>query len=138
MLQTHSKAIKERTLNKYSCPLSLKFTIKHAYLVVYLSFKGFESVFKRIELNFCVRIIIEMSTIILSVLLGGVAVSAIAVSHVLPHTVPPGLNVALRHVPVWTHAHQVLLSHLSRYAKSGAIGSGIGVTLGALLKLIKR
>ncbi|MEM0272495.1 MAG: hypothetical protein QW514_08150 [Thermoprotei archaeon] len=43
---------------------------------------------------------------------------------------PPGLRTALAHVPVWTHAHQVLENRMSVYAGSGAIGAfGVGLAL---------
>lgn len=37
--------------------------------------------------------------------------------------IPPGLKTALEHVPVWTHAHKVLESHLSMYLGGGASGT---------------
>ncbi len=45
------------------------------------------------------------------------------------HLVPPGLHVALSHVPTASHAYQVLQQHLSLYA--GAGGTGAATTGGA-------
>jgi len=45
------------------------------------------------------------------------------------HAIPPGLHVALAHVPSASHAHQVLSQHLSLYAGSG--GAGAATTSGA-------
>lgn len=42
------------------------------------------------------------------------------------HAVPPGLNVALSHVPSTSHAFEVLKQHLSLYA--GTAGSGTAAT----------
>lgn len=39
------------------------------------------------------------------------------------HTVPPGLQVALSHVPSTSHAATVLKDHLSLYAGAGGAGS---------------
>ena len=39
------------------------------------------------------------------------------------HTVPPGLHVALSHVPSASHAYDVLTQHLSLYAGSGTAGT---------------
>jgi hypothetical protein len=47
---------------------------------------------------------------------------------------PHGLQVALSHVPSWTHAHQVLSEHLSEYAQNGTIGAGLAAGVGAALK----
>ncbi len=45
------------------------------------------------------------------------------------HAIPPGLHVALSHVPSASHAYQVLTQHLSLYAGSG--GAGTTATAGA-------
>lgn len=37
--------------------------------------------------------------------------------------VPPGLHVALSHVPSASHAYEVLKQHLSLYAGSGSAGT---------------
>lgn len=39
------------------------------------------------------------------------------------HLVPPGLHVALSHVPNASHAYDVLKQHLSLYAGAGGTGS---------------
>ena len=39
------------------------------------------------------------------------------------HAVPPGLHVALSHVPSTSHAFEVLKQHLSLYAGSGTAGT---------------
>jgi|ECHhosMinimDraft_1075155.scaffolds.fasta_scaffold00848_4 hypothetical protein len=49
---------------------------------------------------------------------------------VVSRSTPPGLKTALEHVPIWTHAHQVLENHLSLYTSggaAGAVGSGLAV-----------
>ena len=69
--------------------------------------------------------------------LGGVAATATAAvaagdASTLAHasqTVPPGLHVALSHVPSASHAYEVLRQHLSLYAGSGT--AGITATGGA-------
>ena len=53
-----------------------------------------------------------------------------AVKQVAPH----GLNVALAHVPTWTHAHEVLTQHLSNYAQNGTAGGGTATGVGAAVK----
>ena len=51
----------------------------------------------------------------------------------LAHAAPPGLQVALSHVPVASQAHQVLTQHLSLYAQAGGAGTvGAGGAAGAL------
>jgi hypothetical protein len=39
------------------------------------------------------------------------------------HAVPPGLHVALSHVPSTSHAFEVLKQHLAAYAGSGTAGT---------------
>ena len=39
------------------------------------------------------------------------------------HAIPPGLHVALSHVPSTSHAYQVLQQHLSLYAGTGTAGT---------------
>ncbi|MEM0074830.1 MAG: hypothetical protein QXR69_02740 [Conexivisphaerales archaeon] len=50
------------------------------------------------------------------------------------NAVPPGLHIALAHVPSWTHAHQVLTEHLKLYAQNGSIGAGTSGGLGTAIK----
>ncbi|HZW58223.1 MAG TPA: hypothetical protein VFF30_18185 [Nitrososphaerales archaeon] len=47
---------------------------------------------------------------------------------------PHGLQIALAHVPSWTHAHQVLTDHLSQYAQNGSIGAGVAGGIGAAFR----
>jgi hypothetical protein len=77
-----------------------------------------------------------VSTIVLAAL-GGLAATtttavatgdASAAANAL-HAVPPGLHVALSHVPASSHAFEVLKAHLSLYA--GAGGAGTAATGGA-------
>ncbi len=74
-----------------------------------------------------------VSTIVLAVL-GGVAAtattavatgdaSAAANAVHAAHAVPPGLHVALSHVPSTSHAYEVLKQHLSVYAGTGTAGT---------------
>lgn len=42
------------------------------------------------------------------------------------HAVPPGLHVALSHVPSTSHAYEVLKEHLSLYAQTGGTGTAAG------------
>ena len=71
-----------------------------------------------------------VSTIILAAL-GGVAATATTAvatgdASALAHAsqaVPPGLQVALSHVPGTSHALEVLKQHLSLYAGSGTAGT---------------
>lgn len=71
-----------------------------------------------------------VSTIVLAAL-GGVAATATtavatrdasAVANAV-HAVPPGLHVALSHVPSTSHAFDVLKEHLSLYAQAGGAGT---------------
>ena len=48
------------------------------------------------------------------------------------HLLPPGLHVALSHVPSASHAYQVLQQHLSLYAGSGGAGSAAAGTTAAV------
>jgi hypothetical protein len=48
--------------------------------------------------------------------------------------VPPGLHVALQHVPQSSHAYQVLNQHLSDYATNGTIGAGGSAAAGVAVK----
>ena len=43
------------------------------------------------------------------------------------HTVPPGLQVALSHVPSTSAAYETLKQHLSLYAGTGSAGAAAGV-----------
>ncbi|MDE1853887.1 MAG: hypothetical protein KGI38_09110 [Thaumarchaeota archaeon] len=71
-----------------------------------------------------------MSTIILAVL-GGVAATATTAAATgdassaaaAIHAVPPGLHVALSHVPSTSEAYEVLKQHLSLYAGTGTAGT---------------
>ncbi len=67
-------------------------------------------------------------------MLGGLAATATtavatgnasAVVHAA-HAVPPGLQIALSHVPSTSEAYQVLKQHLSLYAGTGSVGAGAG------------
>jgi len=49
-------------------------------------------------------------------------------------SVPHGLNVALSHVPSWTHAHEVLMQHLQLYTQNSSAGAASGAGLGLGLK----
>lgn len=53
---------------------------------------------------------------------GGTAI-ATGDASMLANSIPPGLHVALSHVPTWTHAHQVLTSHLQQYTQNSSIGA---------------
>jgi hypothetical protein len=86
-----------------------------------------------------------VSTIVVAILGGMGAVTATAlgngdassVAQVAAQIVPPGLHVALSHVPSWTHAHQVLAQHLQQYTESGSVGSaGSGGMVLAIKKFI--
>ncbi len=76
-----------------------------------------------------------VSTIVLAAL-GGLAATATTAAATgdasalanAAHVVPPGLHVALSHVPSASHAYQVLQQHLSLYA--GSSGGGAAVTGG--------
>jgi len=71
-----------------------------------------------------------VSTIILAAL-GGVAATATtavaigdaSTAAAVVHAVPPGLHVALSHVPTASHAYEVLKQHLSLYAGAGSAGT---------------
>ena len=65
-----------------------------------------------------------------SVATGDASSALEAAKQVAPH----GLQIALSHVPSWTHAHQVLSDHLSQYAQNGAIGGTSGTGVAAILK----
>ncbi|PSN87539.1 hypothetical protein B9Q03_10395 [Candidatus Marsarchaeota G2 archaeon OSP_D] len=56
---------------------------------------------------------------------------------VASRSTPPGLKTALEHVPIWTHAHQVLENHLSLYTGSGVAG-GVGTGLAAKKLALKK
>lgn len=73
-----------------------------------------------------------VSTIVLAAL-GGVAATATAAvttgdasaaANAL-HAVPPGLHVALSHVPSASNAFDVLKQHLSLYAGTGTAGTAV-------------
>jgi hypothetical protein len=71
-----------------------------------------------------------VSTILLAALGGMAATATTAVAtgdasslaHAA-HTVPPGLQVALSHVPKTSEAYEVLKQHLSLYAGTGSAGT---------------
>ena len=48
--------------------------------------------------------------------------------------IPPGLHVALSHVPSASHAYDVLTQHLSLYAQAGGVGSTATGGVAAALK----
>jgi hypothetical protein len=50
------------------------------------------------------------------------------------HGVPPGLHVALSHVPSTSHAYQVLKEHLSLYAQTGGAGTAATGGVAAAVK----
>jgi hypothetical protein len=71
-----------------------------------------------------------VSTILLAALGGLAATTTTAVatgdaSSVVnaAHAVPPGLQVALAHVPSTSHAFEVLKAHISLYAQTGSAGT---------------
>jgi len=73
-----------------------------------------------------------VSTIVLAVLGGAAATATTAVvtgdASTLAnaaHAVPPGLKVALAHVPSTSHAFDVLKQHLSLYAGTGTAGTAV-------------
>lgn len=82
-----------------------------------------------------------VSTIILAAL-GGVAATATTVAATgdssaaanAVHSVPPGLHVALSHVPAASHAYEVLKEHLSLYAGTGSAGAAATGGVTAALK----
>ncbi|MCL4355158.1 MAG: hypothetical protein JRN56_01970 [Nitrososphaerota archaeon] len=71
-----------------------------------------------------------ISTFVVAVL-GGVAAAATAAvatgnasaAASAVHAVPPGLQVALSHVPATSHAYEVLKQHVALYAGTGAAGT---------------
>jgi hypothetical protein len=65
-----------------------------------------------------------------SVATGDASTAMEAAKQLAPH----GLNVALSHVPSWTHAHQLLSDHLSEYAQNGSVGAGVTGGTGAAIK----
>jgi hypothetical protein len=71
-----------------------------------------------------------VSTIVLAVLGGAAATATTAVATgdassavAAAHAVPPGLQVALSHVPATSHAYEVLKQHLALYAGTGTTGT---------------
>ena len=71
-----------------------------------------------------------VSTIVLAVLGGAAATATTAVVTgdasaltYAAHAVPPGLKVALAHVPSSSHAFDVLKQHISLYAGTGTAGA---------------
>ena len=60
--------------------------------------------------------------------------NASAAIEALKQVTPHGLNVALSHIPSWTHAYKVLQEHLSNYAQNGSAGGSTGAGVGAVLK----
>lgn len=82
-----------------------------------------------------------VSTIALAVLGGLAATTTTAVATGdasaianAAHVVPPGLHVALSHVPSASHAYQVLQQHLSLYAGSGGAGTAAAGGVAAVVK----
>lgn len=82
-----------------------------------------------------------VSPIILAVVGGIAATAATAVATgdasaavSVAHSVPQGLQVALSHVPVVSHAHQVLTQHLSLYAGTGSAGTAAGGGVAAAIR----
>jgi hypothetical protein len=82
-----------------------------------------------------------VSTILLAAL-GGVATTAttaVATGNAsaaasVVHVVPPGLQVALSHVPSTSHAFDVLKEHLSLYAGTGSAGTAVTGAVATALK----
>lgn len=82
-----------------------------------------------------------VSTIVLA-MLGGVAATAttaVATGDALAaanavHAVPPGLHVALSHVPSTSHAYEVLKQHLSLYAGTETAGTAATGGMAAAVK----
>ena len=82
-----------------------------------------------------------VSTIILAALGGIAATTTTAVATGdgsalvnAAHAAPPGLNVALSHVPMTSHAYEVLKEHLSLYAGAGGTGTAATGGLAAAVK----
>lgn len=72
-----------------------------------------------------------MVSTILVAMLGGVAATATTAvatgdASALAHIAPPGLQVALSHVPGTSEAYTVLKQHLSLYAGTGSAGAAAG------------
>ncbi|MDG6899039.1 MAG: hypothetical protein JRN12_02765 [Nitrososphaerota archaeon] len=71
-----------------------------------------------------------MSTFVVA-MLGGLAATATTAATVgnasaavsAVHAIPPGLQVALSHVPIASNAYEVLKQHISIYAGTGAAGT---------------
>jgi len=82
-----------------------------------------------------------VSTILLAAL-GGVAATATTAAATgdastvanAVHAVPPGLHVALAHVPAASHAYEVLKQHLSVYAGTGTAGTAATGGVAAAVK----
>jgi hypothetical protein len=76
----------------------------------------------------------NMGSIIVLAALGGLAATtttAVATGDASTlanavYAVPPGLHVALSHVPSTSHAYDVLKEHLSLYAQAGGSGTAAG------------
>jgi hypothetical protein len=49
------------------------------------------------------------------------------------HAIPPGLKVALAHVPSWTKAHEIIGQKVAEYLQS----SGVGATAAGLAEAVK-
>lgn len=79
-----------------------------------------------------------MSVAALTAIGASIGLTIAAAAHGNPaavaHTLPPGLSVALSHVPSWTHAHAVLSQKVSSYAAGGTAGGSAGAVAGALGK----
>jgi hypothetical protein len=82
-----------------------------------------------------------VSTIVLAALGGLAATTTTAVATGdasaiagAAHAVPPGLHVALSHVPAASHAFDVLKQHLSLYAGAGGTGTA---TVGGAAAAVK-
>jgi len=50
--------------------------------------------------------------------------------------IPPGLKIALAHVPSWTHAYHVLMQHLAALAQGVSSGHGTANASDAAKKAI--
>lgn len=73
--------------------------------------------------------------------LGGLAATAASLSvgnaaaaSSAVHAVPPGLQVAMSHVPSASHAYEVLKQHLALYSGTGAVGATASGGVAAVAK----
>lgn len=81
-----------------------------------------------------------VSTIMLAAI-GGAAAATTAlatgntvVATGVAHAIPPGLKVALAHVPSWTKAHEVISEKVSEFLQSGGVGAASAAGLSEAVK----